>query len=233
MTRPPWVIAHRACPLDAAENSLEGIAVAHAARADVVELDVRRTRDGVPVLFHDRLPWRTARWPVPTVLTGFARLSRAVGKAHPGGLVTLAQALEACPPGLRAALDVKGASALTATLRVVEHSGRRDTLVWCRTGRQVARVRSTLPWVQTALLRNTWTERGTRAYVDDAAAAGAHAVSLHQRAATATAIAYAQERGLLAYVWVVDEHAHELVLARGVDGVVTDWPRVARAAIDR
>lgn len=231
MTGRPLVIAHRACPLDAAENSLEGIAFAHASGADAVELDVRRTRDGVPVLFHDRIPWRTGRWPLPTVLTRFDRLASAVGRAHPGGLVTLAQALDACPPGLHPALDVKASSALAAALVAVEASGRRDTLIWCRSGEQVARVRAALPWAQTALLRNTRTGRGTQAYVKDAARAGAHAVSLHQRAATSTAVAHARERGLVVYVWVVDQDAHERVLALGVDGVVTDWPQRARALL--
>lgn len=50
----PLVIAHRTCPRDAPENSLEGIARATELGADVVEVDVRRTADGVPVLVHDR-----------------------------------------------------------------------------------------------------------------------------------------------------------------------------------
>ncbi|MDH3707216.1 MAG: glycerophosphodiester phosphodiesterase, partial [Acidimicrobiia bacterium] len=45
----PTVIAHRTCPLDGPENSLAGIATARELGADLVEIDVRRTADGVPV----------------------------------------------------------------------------------------------------------------------------------------------------------------------------------------
>ena len=59
------IIAHRACLLHAPENSLAGIRKAAELGADGVEIDLRRTLDGVPVLMHDRSPWRTARLPGP------------------------------------------------------------------------------------------------------------------------------------------------------------------------
>ena len=46
MVASPLVIAHRACPHYAAENSLDGIARAARLGADAVEIDVRLTRDG-------------------------------------------------------------------------------------------------------------------------------------------------------------------------------------------
>ena len=49
------VVAHRTCPRDARENSLDGIAVAGRSGADVVEVDARRSRDGTAVLLHDPL----------------------------------------------------------------------------------------------------------------------------------------------------------------------------------
>lgn len=47
-------IAHRGSPFNAPENTLSAIDAAIAEGADYVELDVRRTRDGVLVLLHDR-----------------------------------------------------------------------------------------------------------------------------------------------------------------------------------
>jgi glycerophosphoryl diester phosphodiesterase len=55
------VIAHRTCPRDAAENSIAGIREAAKAKADVVEIDVRLTSDGHPVLMHDPSLWRMTR----------------------------------------------------------------------------------------------------------------------------------------------------------------------------
>ena len=52
---PPVIIAHRTSPRDAPENSLEGIRRSAELGADYVEVDVRLTRDGVPVMLHDAL----------------------------------------------------------------------------------------------------------------------------------------------------------------------------------
>jgi glycerophosphoryl diester phosphodiesterase len=50
----PWVIAHRGGPAAGVEeNSLAAFAAAHAAGAEMVELDVRRSGDGRLVVVHD------------------------------------------------------------------------------------------------------------------------------------------------------------------------------------
>lgn len=53
------VIGHRAAALNAAENTLEGIRAAASCKADMVELDVRLSRDGELVLMHDERVDRT------------------------------------------------------------------------------------------------------------------------------------------------------------------------------
>lgn len=56
---PVVVVAHRGCWLDTAENSLASIEACVALGVHMVELDVRRTRDGVLVLMHDATVDRT------------------------------------------------------------------------------------------------------------------------------------------------------------------------------
>ncbi len=46
-------IAYRGEPVRHVENTLAAISAAIAAGADMVEIDVRLTADGVPVLLHD------------------------------------------------------------------------------------------------------------------------------------------------------------------------------------
>ena len=60
-TRRVLVVAHRGAHLRAPENSLRSIQHAVEIGADVVELDVRLTSDGVPVLMHDPKLDRTTR----------------------------------------------------------------------------------------------------------------------------------------------------------------------------
>src|SRR3990170_7703653 len=66
------IIAHRACPQHAPENSIEGIRRAAELGAGGVEVDVQRTLDGVPVLMHDWTLGRTAGLPLPVRLMPYA-----------------------------------------------------------------------------------------------------------------------------------------------------------------
>lgn len=53
-TASPWVIAHRGVSVAFPENTLAAFDAALAVPADAVELDLQRSRDGVPVVWHDR-----------------------------------------------------------------------------------------------------------------------------------------------------------------------------------
>jgi len=63
----PWVVGHRGAPRRARENTLDALDAAEILGADAVEFDLRQTRDGEAVVFHDeeivlgnqRIPVRT------------------------------------------------------------------------------------------------------------------------------------------------------------------------------
>ncbi|MCG8348016.1 MAG: glycerophosphodiester phosphodiesterase [Chloroflexales bacterium] len=55
----PLIIAHRGASAQAPENTLAAFILAHEQKADMIELDVRRSADGELVVFHDET---TARW---------------------------------------------------------------------------------------------------------------------------------------------------------------------------
>jgi glycerophosphoryl diester phosphodiesterase len=84
-----------------------------------------------------------------------------------------------------------------------------------------------------ALLRNTSNDASSRVYFRDAVRWGAQAVSLHPRAQRASVVDAAQRAGLFVYAWVVRPDDHEAAVALGVDGLVTDWVGIARAAAAR
>jgi len=48
-----WIVGHRGAPRRARENTLESLDFAESFGVDAVEFDVRQTRDGEAVLFHD------------------------------------------------------------------------------------------------------------------------------------------------------------------------------------
>jgi len=56
----PAVVAHRGASADAPENTLEAFSLALDMGADILELDVHATSDGVPVVIHDDMIERTS-----------------------------------------------------------------------------------------------------------------------------------------------------------------------------
>ena len=53
-TRPPWVIAHRGASASCPENTFAAFDRALEEGCDAMELDLQLSRDGVPMVFHDR-----------------------------------------------------------------------------------------------------------------------------------------------------------------------------------
>src|SRR6188768_3753377 len=97
MAARPLVLAHRGACRQAPENTLNAFARARALGADGVELDVRRSADGVLLVHHDA----TAE-----PLGAFAALPFAEIRAARPSVPTLAEALDACA-GLLVNVEVK------------------------------------------------------------------------------------------------------------------------------
>jgi glycerophosphoryl diester phosphodiesterase len=221
------VIAHRTCPRDARENSLEGIAVAARAGADVVEVDARRNRDGTAVLLHD--PWllRVQHVPLSVSWLRDAHLARFA-------IPTLADALDAAAEaGVRLAIDTKDAGAAESVLGAVRTAAATEqVLLWSQHMPTVRSYVRALPDAEVALLRDTFDPEEHDRLLADAAAIGARAVSAHQDVVTPAFQAAAADRGLAVYCWYQSLDAQRDRLARtaalGLAGVVTDWPGAAR-----
>ena len=169
------VVAHRTCPLDAPENSVEGIGRAAAVGAEVVEIDVRLSRDGVPVLHHDPWLWRVARRPY---VIGWSR-------ARTLRLPTLDDALTAAADaGIDVSIDVKDPRACDAVVRTVRAAAAALRVrLWAREREQVEVYAAEFPGTEVALLRETHDPAAHDRFLADASAWGATAVSGNQDAA--------------------------------------------------
>lgn len=246
-TRPPATIAHRGASAYAPENTLSAIRQAVELGSDVVEVDVRRTRDGALVLVHDadltrtsdaprvlsrRAPWRIADLTYDELL----RLDAGswFSPAYAGEPIpTLDQALDLLTlsdtglqlevkqpclyPGIAA--DVAAALRSRPTPRVVVQSFDHD----------VARDLAGLaPSVPVGLLGHPPVRR--LAPVSE----WAWQVNPRHRRATAAYVDAIHAAGLDCLVWTVDRPADmERALALGVDGVITNRPDVLRHVLER
>ena len=99
-----FVVAHRGCWETAPENSILAIQTCIEAGVDMVELDVRRTRDGVLVLMHDATLDRTTDLVGPVTEVTWQTLKTARLKRGAGGLIGFVDERQIKVPTLKLAL---------------------------------------------------------------------------------------------------------------------------------
>jgi glycerophosphoryl diester phosphodiesterase len=237
------LFGHRGAAAVAPENTVASFARAMEMGADGVECDVRRTIDGELVLIHDD------------------DLSRTTGAAGRASEMTLAQLRELDASGLyagpglaptrvptveevwevtggRVIFEIKGTSWDTVDARgtagsLVRFLDGRDTsgvVVSSFDPAVLAVVRSEAPGVVTGLLSAAAFDPAS---VIEAAVQGSHAICfLPDAVVTASAIEQAHEAGRLVIPWTANDAARLRELAGwGADGVITDDPGAARAAL--
>lgn len=136
------VIGHRGNAAHAPENTLESFEQAVALGVDALELDVRVTRDGVPVVIHDPTLARTAnRRELVATLTASqlgdvdvgAMFTRDGGRSYPYRgrsltIPTLADVL-ARFPRIPLLIEVKVPEAAAPTQRAIERAGATSRIV--------------------------------------------------------------------------------------------------------
>ncbi len=247
----PRVLAHRGLVTpDAAEhgvveNSFAAVASAHAAGAAYVESDCHLTADGEVVLFHDDDLRRVADDPRAIADVRLHELEDLMSER--GGLITLAQALEAFPE-VRFNLDVKAAAAADGVGRLVAPHADRVLVTSFSDERRLAalaaaeaagaaRRPATSPGSATvarllaalALRRN----RRVRALLD-----GLDALQIPERqgpvrVVTPGLVRAAHAAGVEVHVWTVNaEDDMARLLDAGVDGLVTDRADAALALVN-
>ncbi|WP_432013805.1 glycerophosphodiester phosphodiesterase [Streptomyces cucumeris] len=142
-------VGHRGDPYVHRENTLASVASAVAAGAGAVEIDVRLTRDGVPVLLHDATLKRLWRHDRP--LSGLT--AEAVRELTGGGVPTLREAL-ASADSARLLIDLPDPAAAPAAVDAVRAGAAGHRVYYCGALGALRTVRRADPDAEIAL---TWT----------------------------------------------------------------------------
>lgn len=144
-------VAHRGDPYRIRENTLPSIRSALERGADAVEIDVRVTRDGVPVLLHDATLERL--WGHDLRIDRLTH--REVTELTGGGVPTLGAALLAAG-GHRVLVDLPGSTdaSVPVVVAAVRDCGASGRAYYCAGPAAMLRVRKADPDAEIAL---TWT----------------------------------------------------------------------------
>jgi glycerophosphoryl diester phosphodiesterase len=145
-------VAHRGAPYRVRENTIDSLRSALRLGADVVEIDVRLTRDGVPVLLHDATLKRL--WEQDRQLRSLS--SDEVRGLTAGGVPMLVEALKETEDS-RILLDLPGEPDGRAVRRIVDvirECGAQERVYYCAGAPAMLAVRAADPAAEIAL---TWT----------------------------------------------------------------------------
>jgi len=207
--------------------------MAGALGADAVEVDVRLTADDVPMLIHDARVRPADGAPDRLRTLPFAQVRELRRAADGLPIPTLEEALQALPHDVAMVIDVKEARAARQVVPLAAQLPPGRVRLWARSLSVLQLFARELPEVERALLRDTRRASAMPRYLEDAARCGAHAISPRWRLVTPELVADAHARGLKVFAMAENAESQAAKLAAGLDGVVTDWPEEARAAIDR
>jgi glycerophosphoryl diester phosphodiesterase len=231
----PLVIAHRGFSGKYPENTLRSIREALKLPVDGVEVDVRRSLDGVLVLMHDeavdrttngrglvgRLSWAELR----SLDAGSWRGEEFAGEPVP----RLDEVLSEVAGRAMLHVEVKELGIESQVLRTVRECGTQESVVIASFFEESIRVVKTLepasPLTLIAGPREASRWGGARPLVYRAIASGASCLALHYSLVTTELATYAKRRNVALMAWTVNSPNDGKRLAeQRVDALATDHP---------
>ena len=228
------VIAHRGASGERPENTLSAYTLAVEQGADMIEIDLHRTRDEAIVVTHDELleGLGGAGEIAGATLAQVRALDAGEGERVP----TLDEVLDAFGERiafnleLKRATDREYAGLEQAALAAVERRGLLPRMLFSSFYDPVlARLRSLSPAARVGLLIS---RKFPHRAVARAKALGAEALHPEDSIATPELVREAHDAGLLVHVFTVDEETElRRFLDMGVDGIFTNYPRRLRAMV--
>ena len=228
MNAPPWVIAHRGASAVEQDNSLEAFARAIELGADMVEFDIRRTKDGALVAFHDGAIQGRA----------LAEYTHDEIAAVTGVRPPLLEEILELTDG-RVGLDVEFkedgyVERVTATIR--RHFEPEELVITSFADRVIAQVKESEPGIRTGLLvglerpeRLLRTRLSELFPVGRVRACGADYVAPHFKLADLGVLRRANSAGIPCLIWTVNDASQIEKYLRDprVAAVITDRPEIA------
>jgi glycerophosphoryl diester phosphodiesterase len=229
------VIAHRAGAGGAPENTMAAVERGIADGADWLEIDVQENADGTVVVIHDRDFMRLSGEPIEVRTSTDADAARLdIGgwsdPAYAGErLMTLPVMLRAARGRVKVLIELKdygfGKSLEERVAGAVEAAGMADDIAIMSMSRaRIDRMRALRPGWEIGLLT-------ARAF-GDMTRIGTDFLAVSTGMATTPLLLRAHQAGQKVYVWTVNDPGQMSdLIARGFDGLITDYPARAQEVL--
>ncbi|MDY0091582.1 MAG: glycerophosphodiester phosphodiesterase [Candidatus Vecturithrix sp.] len=222
----PLITAHAGC-MDTAMNSLESVLAGIGAGADIVEVDVNVTKDGVAVLYHDHFVYAAAWQKIALVDLTFQELKTVTN------MIRLEEVLDvAMQYGVALNLDLKTPACAIPMAKAVRSRAMADQVLLSGCDQKDAvRVKQLCPEFQ--VLLNA--DKGAAAYdqnqyeryiqrtCHDAIAAACCGINMDYKDCRDDFLRYARLRCLPVLLYTIDERAEmQRLLKLGVHAITTN-----------
>ncbi len=230
------IIAHRAGPDVAPENTIEALEASIRRGVEMAEIDIQQTADEVFVVVHDADLKRVAGRPVVVSEVNYADLENIIQGQYDGEnrdlrkVATLEEFLERSKERVNLLIEIKnfGLSEnfewqLTDLIKKYEMSGQ--VMIMSQDINLVNRIRKVagdIPAGYTSAVR-----------FGDLNSLPVHFLAIRYQALSTRAVNRFKENGRVVYAWTVNSPDNIAdVVEMGIDGIITDYPERAKQVLE-
>jgi glycerophosphoryl diester phosphodiesterase len=225
----PIVIAHRGDSSRALENSTEAVRLALSIPVDMIEIDIRKSRDNRLFLMHDPNTGRTADRKIDIEQSRsdeIARVKLKNGEAVP--TLTDILGLVSGKAGLNIEIKSDGAGVLCAE-QILREGYQGRVLISSFKEKEVLEARRVNPELLTAQIFDSFSPEDVPEYK----ARGYRAISLGKKTVNEKLLAACHENKIQVFVWTLDREGEiKKFIALGVDGIYSNRPAVLRRLVE-
>ncbi|AGE55529.1 glycerophosphoryl diester phosphodiesterase [Acanthocystis turfacea Chlorella virus MN0810.1] len=217
------LISHRGLVLPPlTENTMATFRTVLTTPCRFIELDVRKTKDGVPVVFHDATLDRVAGVPGEVREMSWERLQQI--ELHGGEKIpSLYHVLSAFKDNVKFDIEIKSSNTVDPVLQDILSSGvpLDNVIITSFKWGEVEKMRKIAPYIRTGLISTCF----PRCCIRKCQKMGANVAVLFHQTITKDVVKYATDRNIEIYAFTVNNQKRiKTLLSYGVSKIITDTP---------
>lgn len=225
------IIGHRGAAGLARENTVEALQAGVDADADILEFDVRLTKDHIPVVVHD---WHMLRTHKNTSIVSSLTLAELDMKTGDEPIATLASVLDAFFGKILLNVELKGRGTAHVVGTLLKEKYIKQPTDWDNVlissfrGRELRVIRRISDRANMSLLHN----QNPFLFIAYHRSLHLTAVGFHRLYTNRLALEIAKKTGLFLYAYTVDRpESAERLVRLGIDGIVTNRPDLLKRSM--